>query len=113
MSRAACNASVASVACSEPTCLCASPLRLRMKTSQSGMFGVAIMFSLFCGLRDRARFTLLGKSQRRFAYPGAVIMRLAPRRETIAVAGAVAGQHPIDLFPIDRAVFSIVVSLPL
>src|SRR3989442_8870666 len=109
MSRAACSASVASVACSEPTCLCASPLRLRMKTSQSGMFGVAIMFSLFCGLRDRARFTLLGKSQRRVANPGAVVVRLAPRREAVTGAGAVAGQHPIEFFPIDRAIFPVTV----
>src|SRR5215831_4627707 len=36
MSRAASSASVASAACSEPTCLWERPLRLRMKTSHNG-----------------------------------------------------------------------------
>src|SRR5439155_6797712 len=107
MSRAACSASVASVACSEPTCLCASPLRLRMKTSQSGMFGVAIAISLLCGLQRGALPALLGIGQRCLAHPGTILMRLAPRRETIAVAGAVTGQHLFELFPVDRAVFPV------
>ena len=34
-------------------------------------------------------------------------MRLAPRRQPVAVAGAVAGQHLIEFFPVDRAVFPI------
>src|SRR5882724_1275789 len=107
MSRAACSASVVSAACSEPTCLCASPLRLRMKTSQSGVFGVAMMISLFRRLRVLALLALLGIGQRRLAHPGAVVMRLAPRRQPVAVAGAVAGKHLIEFFPVDRAVFPI------
>src|SRR5437588_12449820 len=107
MSRAACSASVASVACSEPTCLCASPLRLRMKTSQSGMFGVAISISLLGRLQGRPLPALLGISQRGLAHPGAVVMRLAPCRQTVAVAGPVAGKHLLELFPIDRAVFPV------
>src|SRR6185369_9267616 len=107
MSRAACSASVASVACSEPTCLCASPLRLRMKTSQSGMFGVAISISLLCGLQGSALPALFGIGQRRITHPAAVVMRLAPRREAVTVAGAVAGQHLLELFPVDRAVFPV------
>src|SRR6185437_12586539 len=103
MSRAAWMASVASAACSEPQCLCASPLRLRMKTSQSGVFGVAIVPSLFRGLRELARLALLGISGSRLANPGAVVMRLAPRRDTIAIARAIAGQHLIELGPVDRA----------
>src|SRR5712671_5946685 len=108
MSRAACSASVVSVACSEPTCLCASPLRLRMKTSQSGIFGVAMMIS-FCsllgGLQGRALPALFGIGQRGVADPGAFVVRLAARRQPVAVAGAVAGQHRIELAPVDRAVF--------
>src|SRR3954469_17973425 len=107
MSRAACSASVLSAACSEPTCLCASPLRLRMKTSQSGVFGVAMVIPLFRGLRMLALLALFGVSQRRLAHPGAVVMRLAPRRQPVAVAGAVAGEHLIEFFPIDRAVFPV------
>src|ERR1700742_4630260 len=97
-------ASVASAACSEPQCLCASPLRLRMKTSQSGVFGVAIVISLFRGLRELARIALLGISGCRFAHPRAVVMRLAARRDPVAVARAVAGQHLIELGPVDVAV---------
>src|SRR6202012_1855421 len=102
MSRAACSASVASVACSEPTCLCASPLRLRIKTSQSGMFGVAIF--LLRGLQGRSLPALLGVRSRSFAHPGAFVMRLAPRGEPVAVARAVAGQHLIELRPVDLAI---------
>src|ERR1700676_2586130 len=96
MSLAACSASVVSAACSEPTCLCARPLRLRIKTSHSGVFGVAIMTSResFCGLRGRlAAFAFLGIGLRRLAHPGAFVMRLAPRRQPFAVARALAGQH--------------------
>src|SRR6202012_523488 len=99
MSRAACSASVASVACSEPTCLCASPLRLRMKTSQSGMFGVAI--SLLRCLQGGALPALLGVRSGGVAHPGAFVMRLASSGEPIAVARAVAGQHLVELGPVD------------
>src|SRR4051795_11626290 len=104
MSRAACSASVASDACSEPTCLCASPLRLRMKTSQSGIFGVAMLISLFGRLQRRALPALLGIGQCGVANPGAFLMRLASCCEAIAVAGAVAGQHRVEFAPVDRAV---------
>src|ERR1700686_2035460 len=107
MSRAACSASVASAACSEPTCLCASPLRLRMKTSHKGVFGVAIIISskLFGGLRDFSPPAFLGVGLSRLAHPGAFVVVLAPRRKPIPVAGAVAGQHPLEFVPVDRAVF--------
>src|ERR1700742_3741066 len=107
MSRAACSARVVSVACSEPTCLCASPLRLRMNTSQSGMFGVAMMISLFGRLQFGALPALLGIGGCGLAHPGAFVMRLAPRRQPVAVAGSVAGQHLIEFGPVDRAVFPI------
>src|ERR1700759_3330132 len=104
MSRGAWIASVASSECNEPQCLCASPLRLRMKTSQSGVFGVAIVLLLFRGLRELTCFPLLGIRRRGLTHPSAVIMRLAPRREAIAIARPVAGQHLVELGPVDRAV---------
>src|SRR5579863_10019566 len=108
MSRAACSASVASVACSEPTCLWASPLRLRMKTSQSGMFGVAIAASFreleLGGLALPALFGIGGGG---LADPGALVMRLAPRRQPVAIARPVAGQHRVEFAPIDRAVLPV------
>src|SRR5471030_281542 len=108
MSRAACSASVASVACSEPTCLCARPLRLRIKTSHSGMFCVAIMTSLnsCCGLsRCLSALAFLGVGKCCLAHPRAFVMRLAPRRQTVAVTRTIAGEHLVELFPVDRAVF--------
>src|SRR6266446_10455239 len=109
MSRAACSASVASEACSEPTCLCASPLRLRIKTSHSGVFGVAIMTSLnfLCGLCRLPLLALFGIGLRGLAHPGAFLMRLAPRRKPVAVARTVAGQHLLEFVPVDFAVFPV------
>src|SRR5713226_3238665 len=107
MSRAACSASVASLACSEPTCLWARPLRLRIKTSHSGVFGVVITTSLnsCCGLRGSLlALAFLGIGLRSLAHPCAFVMRLAPRREPVAVARAIAGQHRIEFVPVDRAV---------
>src|ERR1700742_4985696 len=102
---------VASLACSEPQCLCASPLRLRMKTSQSGVFGVAICPLLFRGLRELPALALRGIGGRRLAHPGAVIVRLAPRRHALAVAGAVAGEHLLELAPVDLAVTPVTVRI--
>src|ERR1700750_1140405 len=99
MSRAACSAMVASLACSEPTCLCASPLRLRMKTSHSGVFGVAITISLFrslCGLALRALRRIGGRG---FAHPGAFVVRLAARGDAVAIAGTLGGQHLLAFGP--------------
>src|SRR6185437_12538226 len=113
MSRAACSASVASVACSEPTCLCASPLRLRIKTSQSGMFGVAMIVSLLRRLQCGALPALLGIGGCRLAHPGALVMRLAPRGEPFAIARAVTREHLVELGPVDRAVHPIAVGILL
>src|SRR3954463_12732547 len=104
MSRAACSAMVASAACGEPQCLCASPLRLRMKTSQSVVFGVAMAISLLRSLRQPARLAFFGVGRCRLAHPGAVVMRLAARGEALVVARAVAGQHLLELGPVDLAV---------
>src|SRR6516162_6117533 len=111
MSRAACKAIVASLACSEPTCLCASPLRLRMKTSHSGVFGVAIVISLFSSLGGLAILALLGVGRSGLAHPRAILMSLAPRGDTIAIAGTVAGQHLLEFGPVDLAVAP--VSIPI
>src|SRR4051794_21352308 len=103
MSRAPCSAIVASAACNDPTCLCASPLRLRMKTSHKGMVWVMPSSS-----RCRpAALALLRIDQRRLAHPRALLMPLAPRREAVAIARAVAGKHLVELFPVDRAVFPV------
>src|SRR3954467_5874542 len=106
MSRAACNAMVASLACSEPQCLWARPLRLRMKTSHSGVFGVDMLISLndLGRLLGFALPALLRIGRGGFAHPGAVGMGLAPRRHAIAVAWTVAGQHLLELVPVDRTV---------
>src|SRR3569832_2315407 len=104
MSRAACRAMVASLACRDPTCLCASPLRLRMKTSHSGVFGVDMLISLFCGLGGLALRALCRISRGGLAHPGALFMSLATRCHAVAVAGAVAGEHLLELAPVDFAV---------
>src|SRR6476661_5138294 len=101
MSRAACRAMVASLACSEPTCLCASPLRLRMKTSHSGVFGVAIAISLLCRLCSPTLRALCGVASCRLAYPGALVVRLTARSHPVTVAWAVAGEHLLELGPVD------------
>src|SRR3974390_1710934 len=113
MSRAACSAMVASLACSEPTCLCASPLRLRMKTSHSGVFGVAMTYSLelFRSLRGLPVPALLGIGRSRLAHPRALLVRLASRRYAVAVARAVAGEHLFELGPIDLAVAPMAVGI--
>src|SRR5258708_7219709 len=111
MSRAACRANVASLACSEPTCLCASPLRLRMKTSHSGVFGVAIVISLFRGLRGLTLRALCGISGCRLAHPGTIVMRLAARGDAVPVAGADAGQHLLEFGPVDLAVAPVPVGI--
>src|SRR5581483_3077348 len=104
MSRAACSAMVASLACSDPTCLCASPLRLRMKTSQRGVFGVAITISFNSGRLGAGTLpTLLCVGCCRFAHPGAVFMCLAPGRDPVAVAWAVSGEHLLEFIPVDLA----------
>src|SRR5579883_671359 len=111
MSRAACSAMVASLACSEPTCLWARPLRLRMKTSHSGVFGVAMNLSLLCRLGGVAISAFLGIGRGCFAHPGAIVMSLAARGHSVAVAGPVAGQHLLELGPVDLAVAPVAVGI--
>src|SRR5215510_11438822 len=116
MSRAACNAMVASLACSEPQCLWASPLRLRIKTSHSGVFGVVIPASselLFGGLRRLPTLALFRIGGGRLTHPRAVGMRLAPRRHAVAVAGAIARQHRFEFGPVDLAISPVTVGVLL
>src|SRR3954451_20723097 len=113
MSRAACNAMVASLAWSEPQCLWARPLRLRMKTSHSGVFGVDMLISLNSGrLLGFALPPFLGIGGGCLAHPGAILMCLAPRRHAIAVAGTIAGQHLLELVPVDGAVDPMPLGIP-
>src|SRR5215475_15884581 len=56
------------------------------------------------GLRGRALPPLRGKGCRRLAHPGAVLMRLAPGGKPVAVAGAIAGEHLLELVPVDGTV---------
>src|SRR5947209_10620241 len=107
MSRAACSANVASAAWSEPTCLCASPLRLRMNTSHNGVFGVCIV-GLHQSRRESGRRpaapAFVGIGLRRLAHPCAFIVGLAPRRQPLAIAGTVAGKYLLEFVPVDLAV---------
>src|SRR3954451_15297421 len=105
MSRAACSASVASAACSEPTCLCARPLRLRMKTSHSGTF--CVVMAIPRSRRSLALLAFFRIRQRRLAYPRAFVVRVAASCQPVAIARAVAGKHLIDLVPVDPAVFPV------
>src|SRR4051812_41965409 len=108
MSRAACCASVASVACSEPTCLCANPLRLRMNTSQSWIFcTVMVLSDLFGSLRHcgAAGLLLFGIGDCSLANPRALIVSLAARGDAVAIARSVAGQHFAEFVPVDDTIF--------
>src|SRR5690242_2677538 len=97
----------ASGACRLPTCLCASPCWLRMNTSQSGhscamargsedaeLMGARLWRSCRAGCALR---TLGGMRERGLAYPRAVVPRLAPRGEPLAVARSVALDHLVEL----------------
>src|ERR1051326_9593941 len=100
----------ASTACTLPAWRCAMPLRVRRKTSQSGQV-FSVMSASFIPRgrsfgRDRHRraapaFVCI--SECRLAHPGAVLVRLAARPHALAVARPVAGDHPLELVPIDLA----------
>src|SRR4051794_34652946 len=75
-----------------------------MKTSHSGVFGVAIVISLPCRLSSLARRGLGGIAFCRLADPGAFIVRLTARSHPVTVARAVAGEHLLELGPVDLAV---------
>src|SRR3954463_4347682 len=75
-----------------------------MKTSHSGVFGVAIAISLLCRLCSSTLRALCGIASCRLAHPGALIVRLAACRDAIPVAWAVAGEHLLELGPVDLAV---------
>src|SRR6516164_10882610 len=52
----------------------------------------------------RAPALFLGVGARRFADPGTRGMRIAPRRQPLRIARAVALQHLIEFAPVDRPV---------
>src|SRR4051812_7436021 len=80
-----------------------------MNTSHNGMFCVVMANSrrLFGSRRSLPASALFRVGERRLANPGAFVVRLAPRREPVAIARAVAGKHLIELVPGDRAVFPV------
>src|SRR6266446_6102142 len=100
-SRACSIAMRASAACTLPTCLCSSPERERMKTSYSGQSSLMVS-PVSCGLR-RAAVLLAGVRGRRLAHPAPGLIRRAPRREPLAVAGSVPREHRMKFVPVDRA----------
>ena len=50
---------------------------------------------------------LLGMGERRLAHPGAVRVRIAPLLHALPVARAVAGDHALELGPVDLAEFPV------
>src|SRR5664279_5213328 len=60
--------------------------------------------TLFGGLRGLPVPAFFGVSRGGLAYPCAFVMRLAPRRQPVAVARAVARQHLLEFVPVDGAV---------
>src|SRR5688572_11944904 len=104
---------VASAAWREPTCLCASPLRERMKTSHNGILGSVIVFPRMTVLRSRSALRLAWSGcplpplrrigHRRFANPAAGRVRVPARLQPLAVARTVAGEHLAEFVPVDLA----------
>src|SRR3954471_5279001 len=92
----------ASAAWTLPTCLCSRPDRARMNTSNRGhSFRVALI-----GTSRRLRRTLLlllGVREGRVTHPLPFVPCTATRIEALAIAGAVALQHVVELAPVDGA----------
>ncbi len=91
------------------------PVRLRMNTSQSGLF-----FSVICPffgsppfLKLRciahrgvaARLALLRISHRGLAHPGAIIVGLPAPFHALAIAGTIALNDALEFGPVDLAEF--------
>src|SRR5262245_1265477 len=98
MSRACSSAIAASAACRLPTCLWLSPARLRTNTSYRGQ-----SFSLMPASSGRAPALFLGVCLRRFAHPASFFVRLPACRHALRVARSVAGDHVVELLPVDLA----------
>src|SRR5476651_509201 len=89
----------ASTACTLPTCLCSSPERERIKTSNSGQSGdVVTMLSSGCG-GTWALF--VGVRERCLTHPAALFLGAAARLQTLAIAGAVAADNAIKFIPVN------------
>src|SRR5688572_2653383 len=93
----------ASTACTLPTCLCSSPERDRMNTSNNGhslrTWVTAISSRCFggaCVLLRRVR-------QRGFAHPLPCLMSAAASLKALAIAGTVTLENSLKLAPIDGA----------
>src|SRR4051812_6927155 len=92
----------ASGACRLPTWRCARPCWLRMNTSQRGhSFLSVILLSRLCSLDLGSRRLLRRIGVRRIAYPLPLFIGLHARAQALTVAGAVTGDHLIELVPVD------------
>src|SRR5579863_1012835 len=106
-SRACSMAMRASAACTLPTCLCSSPARERMKTSNSGQpkasggLPGSVMLASLCRLRP-APGQLFSVRARRLADPAARLPGGASRLQSLAVAGAIAPEYGVEFAPVDR-----------
>src|SRR6478672_11883628 len=95
----------ASAACRLPTCLCSSPARERMNTSNSGQ-----SLLIACSLKECC--TPLGGGTCRLlarmrggglAHPLPALVGRPPCLQALAVARAVALEHRVEFAPVDRA----------
>src|SRR5262245_55265152 len=93
----------ASTACRLPTCLWSRPDFARMKISQSGQSCFASLVMAGSSGGAGGGRPLRGEGGCGLAHPAAVLVRAAPRLEALAVARAVAGEHQLELGPVDRA----------
>src|SRR5688572_8300955 len=84
-----------------PACLCSIPERARMNTSNSGHSLRTSLIGTSSG-RGLRRLLLASVGERGIANPLAVVVRSPARLETLAVAWAVALEHPVELGPVDR-----------
>src|SRR5215218_7011867 len=90
----------ASAAWTLPTCLCSSPWRERMNTSNNGhSCSVDILWS--SGGPGRSCTLLAGMCNGCIAHPPPLLLCLAACFEPFAVAGAIAFQHILELAPVD------------
>src|SRR3954451_10527303 len=59
---------------------------------------------MLCSVRRGPLLAFRGIGDRRLPHPGALVMGLASSGKPIAVAWAIAGEHLIEFFPVDRTV---------
>src|SRR5215472_5645282 len=85
-----------------PTCLCSSPERERMNTSNSGQ-SVSLMLLSARACRKRVAGVPRGVRQGGLAHPATGLVGAATRLEALAVARAMTLEHCLELAPVDRS----------